>query len=176
MDLKDGVRVSLIAGAAALVAGGTLALNPSAADDLKLSRLDEPAVIADTDDDDDDDDSDPTGEDGPTNSNDATNSAKTAVSRDKDRSVGGLTRDMTLDGPGGLKRDWSDNHTNDVSVNDTRASVNTNDGTRSNYTPVSRDRDRSRGDVTKDWTMDGGDQTRDLTRNLTNDGTRNDTR
>ena len=81
-----------------------------------------------------------------------------------------------MDGPGGLKRDWSDNRTNDASRNDSRASVKTNDGTRSNYTGVSRDRDRSRGDVTKDWTMDGGDRTRDLTRNLTNDRSRNDTR
>jgi hypothetical protein len=50
------------------------------------------------------------------------------------------------------------------------------DGTNSRYTKVSRDRDRSRGDKTKDWTRDGGDRTRDLTPNLTNDRSRNDTR
>jgi len=50
------------------------------------------------------------------------------------------------------------------------------DGTNSRYTAVSRDRDHSRGDKTKDWTRDGGSRTRDLTPNLTNDKSRNDTR
>lgn len=50
------------------------------------------------------------------------------------------------------------------------------DGTNSRYTAVSRDRDLSRGDKTKDWTRDGGSRTRDLTPNLTNDKSRNDTR
>ncbi|MGA9750032.1 MAG: hypothetical protein WBQ50_21475 [Nocardioides sp.] len=50
------------------------------------------------------------------------------------------------------------------------------DGTNSRMTGVSRDRDRSRGDKTRDWTRDGGDRTRDLTPNLTNDRSRNDTR
>jgi hypothetical protein len=43
-------------------------------------------------------------------------------------------------------------------------------------TGVSRDRDNSRRDLTKDWTRDGGDKTRDFSRNLTNDKSRNDTR
>ena len=51
-----------------------------------------------------------------------------------------------------------------------------NDGTNSRHTAVSRDRDRSRGDLTKDWTRDGGDRTRDYSRNYTNDQSRNDTR
>ena len=50
------------------------------------------------------------------------------------------------------------------------------DGTSSRVSAVSRDRDRSRGDLTRDWTQDGGDRTRDLTPNLTNDRSRNDTR
>lgn len=54
--------------------------------------------------------------------------------------------------------------------------VNSNDGTNSRHTPVSRDRDLSRGDLTKDWTRDGGDRTRDHSRNSTNDRSRNDTR
>jgi len=41
---------------------------------------------------------------------------------------------------------------------------------------MSRDRDRSRGDLTKDWTRDGGDRTRDHSKNQTNDRSRNDTR
>ena len=43
-------------------------------------------------------------------------------------------------------------------------------------TGVSRDRDLSRGDKTRDWTRDGGDKTRDKTANSTNDRSRNDTR
>jgi hypothetical protein len=54
--------------------------------------------------------------------------------------------------------------------------VNSNDGTNSRNTPVSRDRDRSRGDLTKDWTRDGGDRTRDHSKFKTNDRSRNDTR
>ena len=51
------------------------------------------------------------------------------------------------------------------------------DNTRSNVTKVSRDRDRSRGDKTRDWTRDGaGKQKRDLSANQTNDRSRNDTR
>jgi hypothetical protein len=49
--------------------------------------------------------------------------------------------------------------------------------TDSRHSAVSRDRDRSRGDLTKDRTRDGkGDATRDHSRNHTNDKSRNDTR
>lgn len=52
-----------------------------------------------------------------------------------------------------------------------------NDGTNSRHTGASRDRDRSRGDLTKDRTKDGpGGSTRDHSRNDTNDKSRNDTR
>jgi hypothetical protein len=55
--------------------------------------------------------------------------------------------------------------------------VDSNDGTNSRHTAVSRDRDRSRGDLTRDRTKDGpGGPTRDRTRNQTNDRTRNDSR
>ncbi|HEX6149605.1 hypothetical protein [Nocardioides sp.] len=54
--------------------------------------------------------------------------------------------------------------------------VNSNDKTNSRHTKVSRDRDRSRGDKTRDWTRDGGDKTRDHSANRTNDRSRNDTR
>jgi hypothetical protein len=54
--------------------------------------------------------------------------------------------------------------------------VDSNDGTNSRHTAVSRDRDRSRGDKTKDWTRDGGDRSRDRSANQTNDRSRNDTR
>jgi len=51
-----------------------------------------------------------------------------------------------------------------------------NDGTGSRVTAVSRDRDLSNDDLTKDWTRDGGDLTRDFSQNHTNDASRNDTR
>ena len=57
-----------------------------------------------------------------------------------------------------------------------RASRASRDKTNSKRTPVSRDRDRSRGDKTRDWTLDGGDRTRDRTPNSTNDRSRHDTR
>lgn len=54
---------------------------------------------------------------------------------------------------------------------------NSNDRTDSRHTPVTRDRDRSRGDLTRDRTKDGpGKSTRDWTKNRTNDRTRRDTR
>lgn len=53
-------------------------------------------------------------------SNDATGSRHTSVSRDRDRSVGDLTRDWTKDGSGDRKRDWSGGYTNDSTRNDTR--------------------------------------------------------
>ncbi|WP_299057559.1 hypothetical protein [uncultured Nocardioides sp.] len=74
--------------------------------------------------------------------------------------------------------DTNDGDTRDQDTRDTRSkqSKNTNDNTRSNFTGVSRDRDNSRGDKTKDWTRDGGDKTRDKTAGSTNDRSRNDTR
>lgn len=50
------------------------------------------------------------------------------------------------------------------------------DNTNSRVTKVSRDRDLSRRDLTKDRTRDGGDRTRDNSRNHTNDKSRHDTR
>jgi hypothetical protein len=64
----------------------------------------------------------------------------------------------------------------DTSRSRDTSGVNSNDGTNSRHTPVSRDRDRSRGDLTKDWTRDGGDRTRDHSKFKTNDRSRNDTR
>ncbi|HSJ18997.1 MAG TPA: hypothetical protein VK964_00325 [Nocardioidaceae bacterium] len=52
----------------------------------------------------------------------------------------------------------------------------TNDNTRSNVTKVSRDRDLSRSDKTKDWTREDGSRTRDWTGKQTSDRSRNDTR
>jgi hypothetical protein len=55
--------------------------------------------------------------------------------------------------------------------------VHSNDRTNSRVTRVSRDSDRSRGDLTRDRTKDGpGGPTRDRTRQSTNDGSRHDTR
>lgn len=75
-------------------------------------------------------------------------------------------------------QDDDDDDTNDDETNNTNTGVSnpTNDNTASNFTAVSRDRDLSRSDKTKDWTKDGGDPTRDVTADGTNDQSRNDTR
>ncbi|MCD6641207.1 MAG: hypothetical protein LT071_15020 [Nocardioides sp.] len=78
--------------------------------------------------------------------------------------------------------DSDDTNDNTNTVNDTDdfswdgPSANTRDHTRSNFTKVSRDRDVSRGDKTRDWTRDGGKKKRDFSANRTNDRSRNDTR
>lgn len=73
--------------------------------------------------------------------------------------------------------DDTDTDTDGIDTN-TGASRSTSDNTRSNFTRVSRDRDLSRSDLTKDFTFDGpgDDRTRDWTANHTNDRSRNDTR
>lgn len=120
-----------IIGTAGLVGGGLMALGVSSAsaDDAGYQRHDDDTEIVTTVDDDDDDDtrdrtrSRDTATRNSINSRasrDATNSRFSKVSRDKDRSRGDLTRDMTSDGPGKQKRDWSANSTNDSSRNDTR--------------------------------------------------------
>lgn len=74
--------------------------------------------------------------------------------------------------------DTNDDALDTSGVGDTSTGVsNTNDATASNTTGVSRDRDLSRDDLTRDLTNDGpGTLTRDTTGNLTNDNSRNDTR
>jgi hypothetical protein len=77
--------------------------------------------------------------------------------------------------------DTNDDDTNDDDTDDeggdTRSrSRETNDSTNSRHSAVSRDRDLSRGDRTRDWTRDGGEQKRDWSAHDTNDRSRNDTR
>ena len=101
-----------------------------ATDDTALRREEDMQEVVVTDDDDDGDDSvsaatdadaGVSGDTGNTGrSRDRTGSRETAVSLGDDESQGDLTRDRTRDGRGGLKRDWSGNHTNDASRNDTR--------------------------------------------------------
>jgi hypothetical protein len=150
--------------AVAAVNSGALAANDLGKRDEAAPEL---VLVADDDDDGDDD----TG-----NSRDRTNSRTSAVSRDGERSRGDLTGDRTRDGAGGPKRDWSDNRTNDRSRHDSRASRQTGDHTRSNYSRISRDGERSRADLTRDRTRDGAGAHRDLNQKLTNDRSRNDTR
>jgi len=76
-----------------------------------------------------------------------------------------------------LMDDDDDDDTNDDTNSNTGNSASTNDNTASNFTGVSRDRDLSRSDKTRDWTRDGsGDRKRDWSGNKTNDRSRNDTR
>jgi hypothetical protein len=182
MSIGNAGRRALIASVATVFGFGLLgagAVASGAVDDQYAKRDDDDArqvAVVDVDDDDDNTGTGNTANSGTGKSKDATNSRVTRVSRDNDRSRDDLTRDLTRDGNGKLKRDWSDNRTNDGTRNDSRASRHTNDATRSNYTAVSHDRDHSRADLTKDYTRDGGDRTRDFSRHLTNDRSRNDTR
>ncbi|MFP5282223.1 MAG: hypothetical protein ACLGIF_02085 [Actinomycetes bacterium] len=69
-----------------------------------------------------------------------------------------------------------DTSTRSSDVN-TGSSRSTRDHTNSRFTKVSRDRDLSRSDLTRDRTNDGkGKNNRDWSANTTNDGSRNDTR
>lgn len=75
-----------------------------------------------------------------------------------------------------LVDDDDDGDTNDDS-RFTGFSRATGDNTRSNFTAVSRDRDLSRSDKTRDRTYDGvGGKKRDWSGGRTNDRTRNDSR
>jgi hypothetical protein len=109
------------------LAGGVLAAPAKDSEELAAKREEDSIVLVAAEEDDDDDDSNglagtnsKSGNSSGVNSNDRTNSRHTGVSRDRDYSRGDLTRDRTKDGPGGSKRDWSQNHTNDRSRNDTR--------------------------------------------------------
>jgi hypothetical protein len=78
---------------------------------------------------------------------------------------------------GGAHTKTGTNHTK-TGTNHTRTNTGrSGDNTGSRYSGVSRDRDKSWGDRTRDWTRDGkGGATRDFSANLTNDNSRNDTR
>jgi len=76
-----------------------------------------------------------------------------------------------------LVADDDDADSNDDTSRFTGYSRSTNDGTRSNFTRVSRDRDLSRSDKTRDKTYDGvGGLKRDWSGGRTNDNSRNDSR
>ena len=77
-----------------------------------------------------------------------------------------------------LVADDDDDDTNDdTRSRNTGASRSTRDHTNSRFTAVSRDRDLSRSDKTRDWTRDGnGNVKRDWSADRTNDRSRNDTR
>ncbi len=77
--------------------------------------------------------------------------------------------------------DDDDDNTNTGVSNGTQHSAESTgrsgDATGSRYTKVSRDRDLSRGDKSRDFTGDGpGTRTRDFSANMTNDRSKNDTR
>jgi hypothetical protein len=121
-------RLAIMILAAAVGMGIPVAAMAAGGDDGAYRAREEDVYVLAGDDDDDDDGDTGTGNTGNTgdsktsgvNSNDGTNSRHTAVSRDRDRSRGDLTKDRTRDGNGGPKRDFSRNHTNDKSRNDTR--------------------------------------------------------
>jgi hypothetical protein len=116
------VALSLLA---AIPAGAATARSFDDDGKVVLRRDDDYAAVAALDDDDDADRNtgassrSRTGATSGVDSNDATNSRHTRMTRDRDRSRGDLTRDWTKDG-GDRTRDWSRHHTNDRSRNDTR--------------------------------------------------------
>lgn len=109
------------------LAGTALAASDRSDAESMVARDEDLAgVVVDDDDDDADDNADTGGDTDGTSftsnvdSDDGTNSRVTSVSRGDDLSRGDLTRDRTKDGPGTSTRDWTANHTNDRSRNDTR--------------------------------------------------------
>jgi hypothetical protein len=95
----------------------------------------------------------------------------TTVDRDDDDDDGNTNTNTNTGGGDGTNSN-TDSHAG-AGTGDSRSRA---DGTNSRVTKVSRDRDKGRGDLTKDWTKDGGDKTRDRSANSTNDRSRNDTR
>jgi hypothetical protein len=122
------VARTLIGVMALLVGGGftgSAALADQGSQEAVLREDAEAVVISLDDGDDDGQGGSNSGNSGVTgtsgvDSNDGTNSKVTPVSKDRDRSWDDLTKDRTKDGPGGKKRDWSKNKTNDKSRNDSR--------------------------------------------------------
>ena len=98
----------------------------------------------------------------------------TAVKRDEDTPDVVLVADEDDDAADRMADTGSGGDTDSRSRN--TSGVDSNDGTNSRHTAVSRDRDRSRGDLTRDFTRDGGDRTRDHSAGRTNDRSRNDSR
>jgi hypothetical protein len=96
----------------------------------------------------------------------STRDAPVALARDEDD--GGVLATVEDDDAGDGDGDDTDTAT---------SGVDSNDGTNSGVSSVSRDTDLSRGDLTRDRTNDGpGGPTRDRTAGSTNDGSRHDTR
>jgi len=122
------MKKAMMVGLTGLTAAGLLGLTAPATADTYAKRPDSVTGVVVTMDDDDDDpttrsrDPKTTAGTGSSRSRrDGTNSRYTAVSRDRDISRGDKTKDWTYDGPRtGQVRDWSANHTNDRSRNDTR--------------------------------------------------------
>ena len=74
-------------------------------------------------------------------------------------------------------RDNTGTNTGGTNTGTGTSSGDQNDATNSRFTKVSRDRDLSRADKTRDRTKDGaGTAKRDWSQNRTNDRSRNDTR
>ena len=112
------VSLALMIGLALPMGGAAAAAGERSDVEAAVFKREDGAVVAVADDEDDD------ARDGANSASNSgawsTNSRKTPVTRDRDLSRGGLTRDRTDDGKGKPKRDWSKNKTNDRSRNDSR--------------------------------------------------------
>jgi hypothetical protein len=126
MRVRRVVGTTLVTGVATVFGfgligpGASVLAGPSAEYAVRDDDVREVAVVQAADDDDDNSNSKSNSK-GSGVSRDHTNSRFSKVSRNRDKSRGDLTRDLTRDGKNNkLKRDWSDNRTNDRSRNDTR--------------------------------------------------------
>jgi hypothetical protein len=107
----------------------------------------------------------------------AVGAADDAAKRDEDTPDLVLVADDDDDDTNDDTRSRTGTNTGQTNTGTGTRSGDQNDPTRSNKTGVSRDRDLSRADKTRDWTRDGaGDRKRDWSANKTNDRSRNDTR
>ena len=109
------VGLAMMIGLALPLGAAAAAANPRGSEEAVLKRQDAAAVAVAEEDDDARDADSRSG-----TSRGSTNSRRTPVTRNRDRSRGGLTRDRTRDGKGGPRRDWSRHQTNDRSRNDSR--------------------------------------------------------
>ncbi|TYL49538.1 hypothetical protein FXB39_12595 [Nocardioides sp. BGMRC 2183] len=96
----------------------------------------------------------------------------------RDDDTPGVTQVNDDDGDDDGDRTRNDRDTRSKDTNNTRSKNTKSNNTRSDRSKTgSRSgRDNSRNKKVKDWTRDGGDRTRDWSRNKTNDRSRNNTR
>ncbi|MGQ0632230.1 MAG: hypothetical protein ACT4P1_14505 [Sporichthyaceae bacterium] len=169
MDRTFAAGIGVLASAFAFSTLGMGNATASMDDEFVAKREDSVGQVVVAEDDDDDDDL--TG-----NTGNSVDSALTAPSADTS-DASGLTGNTDLTGNSGNSADSGVSRASNDSGTRAGQSALSHDATNSKFSKVSRDRDISRGDLTRDLTNDGkGKNNVDDSRNSTNDQSRNDTR